>query len=100
MALDGATEGPSASWQQHVVACVTEHALEVVHHPAPGGGHAARGDDERGAAGAGQGVDGLQVCLVAVHGVEVLEGQRVAAAVQAFTDLEVPVALPVAVGLG
>ena len=62
--------------EEHVVASVAEHGLEVVHHPAAGA-HARAGDDE-----------------------QLVEGQRVAAVADAGGGFLVPVALELAVEAG
>ena len=63
--------------EEHVVARVVQHRLEVVHHP-PAGAHAAGGDHHRRVAAAGQAAHVGLVVGVLVDGHQLLEGQRLA----------------------
>ncbi len=85
--------------EQDIVAWIFDHRLEVV-DDAAAGGHAAGGQHHRRAAGAGQVVDGLEVFCVTVDGVEILEGQRVAAGAHALVGFGVPPGFELNVGGG
>lgn len=90
--LDGVTGGAFGlvADEDHVVARVTEHGLEVI-DDAPGAAHAIAGDDNGGLAGVSQAIDHGQVLGVGFDGEQVVEGQGLAAIGNAFEGFLVPV---------
>lgn len=85
--------------EQHVVARVAEHRLEVV-DDAAAGAHAAGGDDDGRAAAVGQVADHALVGAVVIHGEPLFKGERFAAGGDALAGLFGPEALQVAVDAG
>lgn len=85
--------------EQHVVAGVAEHGLEVI-DDAAAGTHAVAGDNDGGSRTADQMIENLLVVGVAVDSDKLLERQRSSAGLHASLGFFVPVVFEFAVGLG
>ncbi len=85
--------------EQHMVARVTQHGLEIV-DDAPSGTHAVACDDDRRARRGGQVFDDTQVLVMTIHGHQLAERQRLATFLQATSRVVIPEYLQVLVGTG